>query len=120
MNGWFTSALGKHLPAAPCFSPYNGCWHAALLRARLVPVQLCCSSYSSYTLCLLILLVLCSTPAQAVNITGATLVDADLCQFGACEDGYLVQLVAQGALERKNERLRPWAWVEGAGRVLSP
>ncbi len=22
--------------------------------------------------------------------------------------------------ERKKERLRPWAWVEGAGRVLSP
>lgn len=33
---------------------------------------------------------------QATGITGATLVDADLCQFGACEDGYLVQFVAQG------------------------
>lgn len=33
---------------------------------------------------------------QATGLNGATLVDADLCQFGACEDGYLVQLVAQG------------------------
>lgn len=70
-----------------------GCWQCGGHAGRRRPMPVCCKLPFTVHGCN-------AVPVQAAGITGATLVDADLCQFGACEDGNLVQLVAQGELNR--------------------